>query len=898
MWNHLVMLIYFSRLFFLYILFLYSNISFCERNRDDIFYFLKMGLVFGIVSSGSSSLFDLLRYQTNQFIDHFFFKKNDHDLEVKNLINIINEKKELTKNNENKKYNDRSTNREIQKIQHIENNQNQDGNDYLYRYLTYSPVDTIPFEEVIIDEKLKTDLLYYAQCVFNQRDTEDIKIPSMLCLYGLPGMAKTEVIKGIAHKLNVPIIIFDPILLDSKAYQNVTPESVISYAEKNSPCIVHIKNIDRMDKNFIFGPFLKMLQYGFITDKNILFSFSCNNDYFIRDLWINKNKKVKFVVLHCPDFQQRKLIIEHLIKKYEFKINSTAIDIGYLASLFDRLTTKDIKIIFEKTVENKIISKINQFSSNNSLMVEEQKIVFNNKDFVDQYYDFIKNNSLLNKDNTLNQGLQRVESFLVEKTNIMFDDVIGLDHIKEKIKLVVGYLRDPSMYKKFGIRIPKGILFKGPPGCGKTLMVRALAGESNVSIIVVNGSDFIEKYVGEGAKRVRELFEMAKVWAPAIIFIDEIDAIGIRRTDSGDSGGREYSQTLNELLIQMDGFNKLDANIILIGSTNRDLEVFDDAILRRFEEKFNFRLPTRSERLAMLELYMKDTVITNDVNMNALAGRTSGFSGADIEYLVNEIKTIAMHRMMQNENLSKELIIEEKDITEAYGNFCFGYPVRNYTTLEKDLWSTSVHEIGHTLCMLYQQGYFIKQDDGKFSINDKFFYHYLNNDKNNIEGYDGGEDFLQVTILPRDTGDGTILGMASSISLYDVYKYSKDEMNKKIIISLAGMVAEELIFGNSFDGVSSDLRNASHIAKLMVNRFGMSDLLYSPNAFEIGYDKEREVVERILQENKIACTNFLTQMKELLVYLAKKLKDKKILSKREVLTEINNFYVDMIDGNV
>lgn len=891
----------FCYLFSLFTLYVHYNYSFFEEEnlyflRDDTI--MTCGLKLGFGAFFAYEVFTLMtstRQKITKKLKNFFAYNEAKKLLMKIKLDKKNDIFNQEKKNREEK-NEESSLSERDEFDYDDDNNDVGENRHSSRYLSFDKVDSVLWEEIIVDEQVKNDLLKYASCVLNRnQDKSMIEIPNIVCLYGLPGMNKTDLIKGIANKLNVPIFIFDPILLDSNSYQNITIDSLISYAEgknfsKNSSCIIHIKNIEKMHKNFILGPFMKMLQYGFNSHQNILFSFSCNNDYFIKDLWIHKNKLVKFVVLHRPNYHCRKDILSVLLNQYGTKIDASLVDREYLAAFFDKMTVEDIKMVVEKTIEKKIINKFAMQREEDS----DYSCILINQDFIDEYSILIKNNSLVSsKENELNNGLLRVDQFIVEKPNVRFKDVIGLEHIKDKLKFLVSYLQNPEKYRNLGIRAPKGVLFKGEPGCGKTLMAKALAGESDISIIVVNGSDFIEKYVGEGARRVREVFDMAKIWSPTIIFIDEIDAIAVKRGNLSDSADREYSQTLNELLVQMDGFSKENKNVIVIGSTNRDLSALDDALLRRFEEKFSFRLPVYAERLEMLKLYIKDTTVDQNISFENIAALINGFSGADIEYLVNEAKLVAMDREKRQSRGNLNFILCEQDIFEAYNNFCLGYKIKNHIALDHQLWKTAIHEIGHTLCMLYKQGYFILKNDNEFAINEALITNALRYDMKNEVSSD---DFFQVTVVPRDVGNGTILGMASSIALYDFYCHSSEELKKQIMVCLGGLVAEKIIFKDSFDGVSSDLEQASNLAKSMITRFGMTDVMYSSSWSEKLTEKQIENAEIILKNSKDKCENFLLYYKSLLIFLAKKLKEQKTLTKRVILKEISKFY-GILDGD-
>lgn len=364
-----------------------------------------------------------------------------------------------------------------------------------------------------------------------------------------------------------------------------------------------------------------------------------------------------------------------------------------------------------------------------------------------------------------------------EMPNIKFEDVAGQDAAKMELEEVVDFLKQPEKYVKVGARVPRGVLLIGPPGTGKTLMARAVAGEANVAFFSIAASEFVEMFVGVGASRVRDLFNKAKQNAPAIIFVDEIDAVGRRRGTGLGGGHDEREQTLNQLLSEMDGFDN-DTNIVMIAATNRP-DVLDPALLRpgRFDRQITVDLPDMSGRHEILKIHSKNKPLSNNVDLEALAKATIGFSGADLANLANEA---AMHAARYDRRL-----ITMSDFTTAYERIRLGTkrpPLSNV----KDREVTAYHEAGHALVSM------------------------LLPDAMNI---------LKTTIIPR----GRALGVAFYMPKDDSVHQTRKQLEAFIRVGLGGRVAEELVFDDITTGAAGDIQQITQIARRMVKMFGMSD---------------------------------------------------------------------------
>ncbi|HBY44357.1 MAG TPA: cell division protein FtsH [Brevundimonas sp.] len=373
---------------------------------------------------------------------------------------------------------------------------------------------------------------------------------------------------------------------------------------------------------------------------------------------------------------------------------------------------------------------------------------------------------------------------MLDETNnsVTFADVAGCDEAKEEVSEIVDFLKDPTKFQKLGGRIPRGVLMVGPPGTGKTLLARAIAGEAKVPFFSISGSDFVEMFVGVGASRVRDMFENAKKHSPCIIFIDEIDAVGRHRGAGMGGGNDEREQTLNQLLVEMDGFEASE-NIILIAATNRP-DVLDPALLRpgRFDRQVVVPNPDVSGRERILRVHMKDVPLAADVNVKTLARGTPGFSGADLANLVNEAALMAARKDRR--------MVTHRDFEDAKDKVMMGSERKSMAMNEEERRLTAYHEAGHAIV----------------AINVKM-----------------ADPVHKATIVPR----GRALGMVMQLPEGDRYSMKFQQMIDRIAIMAGGRVAEELIFGpeSITSGASSDIEQATKLARAMVTRWGFSEKL-------------------------------------------------------------------------
>ena len=406
---------------------------------------------------------------------------------------------------------------------------------------------------------------------------------------------------------------------------------------------------------------------------------------------------------------------------------------------------------------------------------------------------FRKMNSSINTENNraMNFGKARVKRADDETKKVTFKDVAGADEEKEELTELVEFLKAPEEFSKLGARIPKGVLLVGPPGTGKTLLARAVAGEANAPFFSISGSDFVEMYVGVGASRVRDLFKEAKKSQPSIIFIDEIDAVGRHRGAGMGGGHDEREQTLNQLLVEMDGFGANDG-VIVIAATNRP-DILDPALLRpgRFDRQVTVGYPDVKGREEILQVHAKNKPLAPDVDLYQIAATTVGFTGADLENLLNEAALLAAKR--------KKLAITMDEIEEATMKVVVGSEKKSRKISEKDKKITAYHEAGHAI-----SSYYLENQD----------------------------PVTHISIVPR--------GMAAGFTLYTPEKDNahmlKSRMLDDIVSLLGGRVAEQIIFNDISTGASNDIQRASEISRNMITKYGMSEKL-GPIAFGSGNDE-------------------------------------------------------------
>jgi len=377
-------------------------------------------------------------------------------------------------------------------------------------------------------------------------------------------------------------------------------------------------------------------------------------------------------------------------------------------------------------------------------------------------------------------GKSRAKMLSEDQTKVTFDDVAGIEEAKQDLEEVVDFLKDPQKFQRLGGRIPKGALLVGEPGTGKTLIAKAVAGEAEVPFFSISGSDFVEMFVGVGASRVRDMFEQGRKNAPCIIFIDEIDAVGRHRGAGYGGGNDEREQTLNQMLVEMDGFDATEG-VIILAATNRP-DVLDPALLRpgRFDRQINVPLPDVKGREMILEVHMRKVPLANNVDPSILARGTPGFSGADLANLVNEAALLAARR--------NKRVIGMDDLEDAKDKVMMGAERKSMAMSEEEKKLTAYHEAGHALVTLNEPE---------------------------------SDPIHKATIVPR----GRALGMVMRLPEGDRYSYSLAKMKANLSVGMGGRVAEEVIFGEEFitNGASGDIQQVSAMARAMVTQWGLSD---------------------------------------------------------------------------
>ena len=449
-------------------------------------------------------------------------------------------------------------------------------------------------------------------------------------------------------------------------------------------------------------------------------------------------------------------------------------------------------------------------------------------------------------------GKARTHTLSETGKKVSFDDVAGADEEKAELEEIVEFLKDPQRFIDLGARIPKGVLLVGPPGTGKTLLARAVAGEAGVNFLSISGSDFVELYVGVGASRVRDLFEQAKKDSPAIVFIDEIDAVGRQRGAGLGGGHDEREQTLNQLLVEMDGFSS-NEGVIVLAATNR-VDILDPALLRpgRFDRQVYVGRPDIKGREAVLRIHARNKPLAEDVSLAEVAKATVGFTGADLENLMNEAALLAARR--------RERFITSDDLHEAVLKVIAGPEKKSRVVTEHARKLTAYHEAGHAIVI------------------------------NELETAD---PVHQITIIPR----GGAGGMTISLPQEDKSYQSKKELNEQVAVCLGGRVAEELMLGDISTGASNDLERATATARAMVTKYGMSEKLgtvvFDNNSNEVfigrsmaqarTYSEEvagliDEEIRAIIDAAYERCRRILSARKETLVKVAEYLLEHETMS--------------------
>ena len=464
-------------------------------------------------------------------------------------------------------------------------------------------------------------------------------------------------------------------------------------------------------------------------------------------------------------------------------------------------------------------------------------------------------------------GKSKAKVYMEKETGVTFDDVAGVDECKNELIEIVDFLRSPEEYSKLGARMPKGVLLVGPPGTGKTLLARAVAGEAGVPFFSISGSEFVEMFVGVGAARVRDLFEQAGKSAPAIIFVDELDALG-RARGSGQFGGNdEREQTLNQLLVEMDGFDQ-GGGLILLAATNRP-EILDPALLRagRFDRQVLVDRPDKIGRVAILQVHMTKITCDKDLEVEKIADLTTGFTGADLANLINEAALLATRRKAESVNM--------EDFVQAIERIIAGLEKRNRLLNPKEREIVAYHEMGHAIIAL---------------------------------ALPGSDPVQKVSIIPRGIG---ALGYTLQRPTEDRFLMTKQELERKIAVLLGGRVAEKVFFDHFSTGASDDLARITDIARNMVTRYGMdedighivyedsrqnhlgqnmSGLSGEPSMSDKTAEQIDSAIKSIVDTIYIQTIDLLEKNREVVDYCAKELLKKETLTEHQLLEMTKNMH--------
>ena len=476
------------------------------------------------------------------------------------------------------------------------------------------------------------------------------------------------------------------------------------------------------------------------------------------------------------------------------------------------------------------------------------------------YFLFARAQGGMGPDRMAKFGAARTRGLSDKDKKVTFDDVAGADEEKEELQEIVEFLKDPKQFMSLGARIPKGVLLVGPPGTGKTLLAKAVAGEAGVGFLSISGSDFVELYVGVGASRVRDLFEQAKKTGPCIVFIDEIDAVGRQRGTGLGGGHDEREQTLNQLLVEMDGF-AANEGVVVLAATNR-ADVLDPALLRpgRFDRQIYVGLPDIRGREEILKVHAKGKPLAEDVDLRKLAQGTAGFTGADLENLINEGALLAARK--------KQKFITMLDLKEAEIKVIAGPEKKSRVIPEHERKLTAYHEAGHAVVM---------------------------------HALPGQDPVSQITIVPRGRAGGMTISLPEEDRSYLSKRYMEDE----IVALLGGRVAEKLCLGDISTGASNDIQRATSIARKMVASYGMSEKLGTVS-FESGHDEVfigrtmsqgrsyseavasqiDEEVRRVVDEACRRCEELLTERRTQLENVAKYLLEHETMERDAFLSVV------------
>jgi cell division protease FtsH len=662
------------------------------------------------------------------------------------------------------------------------------------------------------------------------------RIPKGILLAGEPGNGKTLLARALAGEanctfLNISGADFIEVFVGVGAARI---RDLFGQARKSAPCILFIDEIDAIgrtrgsgfggghdEREQTLNQLLTEMD-GFDQYELPLVVIAATNIPEVLDkALLRPGRFDRVVYVPYPDFAARLELLKIHTSKTPLKKD---IDLESIARFTQGLSGADIE-----NLVNMAALKASQ-SGSKSLTKE---------DFEKAYKDLV-----LSKRDIQISSQEKAKEFLPQQVKTKFEDIAGLEDAKEDLKEVVDFLKNPQKYLDIGARVPRGILMSGDPGNGKTMLARAVAGESAVPFFYASGSQFIQKYVGVGAERIRDLFTQARKHSPSIIFIDELDSIGSRSSDS-DGGNREYNQTINQLLTEMDGFVQNEIPVIVVAATNMK-DSIDSALKRagRFDRHVFIPYPNMKARIKILQVHSKGKKFDETVQIETIGKGTPGFSGAALENLLNEAAILAVSR-------GKEFI-SMSEIDEAKDRLILGKKNTGLTRKQDEIKKTAYHEAGHALTSILQSDY--------------------------------PYSFHKVTILSR----GGALGVSQSLPKDDETGFSKEQLESLIVVSLAGRAAEQIIFDHIHTGAYSDFKNATSIAEKMVIAYGMITSIGIVSYVErkkISPETSREIdlaIKNLLDVCYKKALDLLTSNKDKLEKIANALIEKETLESNDV----------------
>lgn len=670
------------------------------------------------------------------------------------------------------------------------------------------------------------------------------KISRGILLVGEPGNGKTLLAKAVAGEANVPFFSitgsdFIEVFVGVGAAR---VRDLFAQARKNSPCIIFIDEIDAIgrargtgiggghdEREQTLNQLLTEMD-GFQSDEsNIIILAATNMPEILDKALLRPGRFDSRIDVPYPDEKAREAILRiHA----ESVLLADDVDLKVLAAETAGFSGAELADLINKAAVE--AARANQEEITLENIKKAQKTIVNSQEAVNP-----QQNPL-----AADNSLARMHKPSQIKTT--FDSVAGMENAKEELKDIVDHLKHPEQFGRLGARVSKGVLLVGPPGNGKTLLARAVAGEANCPFFSISGSEFVQKYVGVGAARIRDLFAQARKHKPCIIFIDEIDAVGMKRSNT-EGGGSEYNQTLNQLLTEMDGFDSKEEPIVVIAATNR-ADILDAALLRpgRFDRQVQVPNPRVADRLKILQLHAQKFKLDASVDLERIARGTPEFSGAQLANLINEAALIA------TKHPEKEAIFME-DFEEARDKIIAGKKWKDQSKNKEDLMVTAYHEAGHALMHVLQPDYAMP--------------------------------LHKVTILAR----GNALGLTWGLPESDKLKQTKEEMLAHIKVCMGGRAAEELVFGKQSTGAHGDFEQATREAQKMVRYYGMSEelgpVIYDKGSFDYSQKTAEMIdqeVKRISQQCLADVVKTLTENRDKLDLLATTLLEKELLEADEV----------------